>query len=100
MCTNWNNAWKLWDDVLPTDLLVSGRIFLPIVTMDTTVSQVLVLASGNPPSTLTTHCGMDKTVVDLSVPAVITQTSHGSARSFLRQLQMTWSSVSVGINLQ
>ena len=44
-----------------------------------------------------THCGMDKIVVDLSVHAVIHQTSLGSARSFLSQLLTTWSSASVGM---
>ena len=50
-------------------------------------------------STLMTHCGMDKIAMDLSVHAVILQTSRGSARTFLSQLLMIWSSVSVGINL-
>ena len=50
-------------------------------------------------STLMTHCGMDKIVVDLRAHAVIPQTSRGSARSFLSQLLMTWRFASVGINL-
>ena len=50
-------------------------------------------------STIMAHCGMDKIAMDLSVHAVILQTSRGSARSFLSQLLMIWSSVSVGSNL-
>ena len=50
-------------------------------------------------STLLAHCGMEKIVADLNMHAVIPQTSHGSARSFLSQLLTTWSSASVGINL-
>ena len=46
-----------------------------------------------------THCGMDKIAMDVSTHAVIPQTSHGSARSFLSQLLITWRFVSVGMSL-
>ena len=49
--------------------------------------------------TLTTHCGMDKIAMDLSVHAVIPQASHGSARCFLSQLLTTWSFTSVGMRI-
>ena len=39
-------------------------------------------------STLLIHCGMDNIVMDLSVHAVVLQTSRGSARSFLGQVLM------------
>ena len=70
---------------------------LPLWALTTTVSLQLTLVHGILLSTLMTHCGMDKVVVDLSVPAVILQTSRGSARSFLSQLLMTWRFASVGM---
>ena len=94
------NTHSVCFQVPPAHAPVMEILLRVLWALTTTVSQKLVLASGNPPSTLTTHCGMDMTAVDLSVPVVITQTSHGSARSFLSQLQMTWSFVSVEINLQ
>ena len=50
-------------------------------------------------STMNTHCGMGKIVVDLNVHAVILQTFRGSARNFLSQLLTTWSSASVGMRV-
>ena len=89
----------------PVHAPVMEILLLILWALTTTVSQHLTAAQVTIHgflffSTPTTHYGMDKTAVDLSVPVVITQTSHGSARSFLSQLQMTWSSASVEINLQ
>ena len=63
------------------------------------VSQDSTFIHGITFSTLMTHCGMDKIVIDLSVHAVIPQTSRGSARTFLSQLLTTWRFVSVQIKL-
>ena len=78
---------------------VVAHHLLLLWALTTTVSLDLTLIHGVTFSTLMTHCGMDKIVVDLSIHAVITQTFPGSARNFLSQLQMTWSSASVGIKL-
>ena len=42
-------------------------------------------------STIMTHCGMDKIVMNLRVHAVILQIFHGPAKSFLNQLLRIWS---------
>ena len=80
----------------PVHALVMDYLLLILWALTTTVSQDVFHGSllG---STLMTDCGMDKIVVDWSVPAVILQTSHGSARSFLSQLLMTCRFASVGI---
>ena len=74
----------------PTRPLVHALVVehhpLPLWALTTTVSLELTLVHG---LILMTHCGMDKIAMDLSVPAVIPQTSRGSARSFLSQLLMT-----------
>ena len=71
-----------------------------VMTTTTTVSQHLkVLRRTLLFSTIMTHCGIDKIALDLNVHAVILQTSHGFARTFLSQLLMTWSFVSVGMSL-
>ena len=62
-----------------------------------TVSQDLIVLGYPLRSTLMTCCGMDKVVTDLRAHAVISQTSRGSARSFLSQLLMNWRFASVGI---
>ena len=84
--------------------LVVENLLLVLWVLTTTVSQHLTVVQftfhGNLlGSTLMTHCGMDKIVVDLSEHVVIPQTSHVSVRSFLKQLLTTWSFESVGINL-
>ena len=83
----------------PTVAAVVAHHLLLLWALTTTVRMDSTLIHGITFSTLMTHCGMDKTAVDLSVPAVIPQTSRGSTKIFLSQLQMTWSSASVGINL-
>ena len=79
----------------PTVPAVVAHYLLLLWALTTTVRMDSTLIHGITFSTLTTHCGMDKTAVDLSVPAVIPQIFRGSASSFLSQLQMTWSSASV-----
>ena len=73
----------------PTVPAVVAHHLLLLWALTTTVSLDSTLIHGITFSTLTTHCGMDKTAVNLSVPAVILQIFHGSARSFRSQLQMT-----------
>ena len=83
---------------LPVHAVVVDNLLLTLWTLTTTVSQELVLVDGNMVfSTLVTHCGMDKVVMDLRGHAVILQTSRGSAKSFLSQLLMTWKFASVGM---
>ena len=99
------NIHSVCFQLLPVHAPVTDILLLILWDLTTTVSQHLTAAQVTFHgillfSTLMTHCGMDKIVVELSVHAVIPQTSHGSTRSFLSQLQMTWSFVSVEINLQ
>ena len=60
--------------------LVMEDLLLILWALTTTVSQDLIVFHGFLWSTLMTRCGMDKVVMDLSVHAVILQTSLGSAR--------------------
>ena len=84
----------------PVRALVVEHLLQVLWALTTTVSQHIVVLCGTLLfSTIMTHCGMDKIVMDLSVHAVILQTSRGSARSFLSQLLMTWNSVSVWMSL-
>ena len=69
--------------------MVVEHLLQVLWALTTTVRQQLVLVTGKLFSTLMTHCGMDKIAMDLSVHAVIHQTSHGSARCFLSQLLTT-----------
>ena len=82
-------------------ITVHAEVMYPLLALwalTITVSQELILLDGVLFSTLMIHCGMDRTV-DMKVHAVIPQTSHGFARSFLNQLMTLWSFVSVGIIL-
>ena len=85
---------KLYE--LPVRAVVE-RLLLVLWALTTTVSQDTPILRMVLP--LMTHCGMDKIAVELSVHAVTPQTSHGSVRSFLSQLLMTWSAVFVGMSV-
>ena len=63
--------------------------YLVLSALTTTVRQHFIFLHTVMSSTMNTHCGMDKIVKDLSVHAVIPQTSRGSARNFLSQLLTT-----------
>ena len=84
---------------LPARALVVENLLLLSWDLTTTVSQDLTVLHGGLLSTLITHCGMDEIAMDLRAHAVIHQTSHGSARSFLNQLLTTWRFVPVGMSL-
>ena len=85
---------------LPAHALVMENLLLLSWALTTTVSQDLTVLHGNPLfSTLMIHCGMDKIAMNSRAHAVIPQTSHGFARSFLSQLLTTWRFVSVGMSL-
>ena len=66
---------------LPVHALVVEHHLLILWALTTTVSLELTLAHGIMFSTLMTHCGMGKVVMDLGIHAVIPQTSRGSARA-------------------
>ena len=84
----------------PVHAPVKENLLLLLWALTTTVSQDITVLHGSLLfSTLMTHCGMDKIATDLSVHAVILQTSHGSARSFLSRLLMIWSSACVVMSL-
>ena len=75
-------------------------LWAPTTTVNQVLSMVHIPIHGSLlGSTLTTHCGMDKIVVDVSIPAVIPQISRGSAINFLSRLLMTWRFASVQIKL-
>ena len=83
---------------LPARALVVENLLLSWA-LTTTVSQDLTVLHGCLLlSILMIHCGMDEIAMYLGVHAVIPQTSHGSARSFLSQLfggSCLWRSISI-----